>query len=119
MSKPNYEYISKNYILPEWFVHNDIDWLRYYPMKDKKIYTKTIIEKSYFNDYIYDDEKVIIHKIFVKYLGYINNVIPENDITNEQMNKLLNIKICDYDWLFLWSNPIYDKYRDKLLLQKK
>jgi len=25
-------------MLPKWFNHNDIDWLRYYPMKDKKIY---------------------------------------------------------------------------------
>jgi len=33
MSNPNYEYIHKNYKLPEWFIHNDIDWVRYYPMK--------------------------------------------------------------------------------------
>jgi len=34
------------------------------------------------------------------------------------MNKLLSIKICDYDWLFMWSNPIYDKNSEELLLQK-
>ena len=124
MSIPNYEYIYKNYKLPEWFVHNDIDWLRYYPMKDKKIYkrnTEITIEKnikeekSWFNTYIYDDEKVVIHCIFVKYLGYINNIIPKNDITDEEMKKLLNIKICDYDWLFMWSNPVYDKNSEELL----
>ena len=34
------------------------------------------------------------------------------------MNKLLSIKVCDYDWLFLWSNPIYDKDSKCLLLSK-
>lgn len=64
MSTPNCEYIYKNYKLPEWFNYNDIDWIRYYPMKDKKIYkrnTKITIEKmikeekSGFNTYIYDN----------------------------------------------------------------
>lgn len=31
------------------------------------------------------------------------------------MKKLSSIKICDYDWLFLWSNPVYDKNSDELL----
>lgn len=43
----------------------------------------------------------------------------DNDITDEEMNKLLNIKICDYDWTFMWSTPIYDKNSEELLLQKK
>lgn len=34
------------------------------------------------------------------------------------MNKLLNIKVSDYDWLFLWSDPVYDKDSHELLLQK-
>ena len=25
---------------------------------------------------------------------------------------------CDYDWLFMWSNPEYDKNNEELLLQK-
>jgi len=33
----------------------------------------------------------------------------KKDITDEEMDKLLNIKICDYDWLFMWSNPTYNK----------
>ena len=123
MSNPNCEYIYKNYMLPKQFNHNDIDWLRYYPMKDKKIYeynSKRTLEKSGFgfNNYIYNDEKVIIYNIFVKYLAYINNIVLKNDIINEEMNKLLSIKICDYDWLFMWSNLIYDKNSEELLLQK-
>ncbi len=36
--KYNYQYLCDNYILPEWFNYNDIDWIRYYPMKNEKIY---------------------------------------------------------------------------------
>jgi len=127
MSNTNYEYIRKNYILPEWFDYNDIDWLRYYPSKDGKIYehnTKRTIkkmikeEKQGVSFYIYDDEKVNIHKIFVKYLAFLNDKILDNDITQEEMDKLLNIKICDYDWIFMWSCPNYDKNSEESLLQK-
>jgi hypothetical protein len=126
MSKPNYEYIRKNYTLPIWFISNDIDWIRYYPMKDGKIYkcnTKITSEKMIkeqkigFSTYIYDDEKVNIHNIFYKYLSYINNMDLDNDITDEEMRKLLTIKICDYDWPFMWSTPEYDKNSEVLLLQ--
>ena len=105
MSNPNCEYIHKNYKLPEWFIYNDIDWVRYYPMRDGNI--------------IYDDaERISIHKIFVKYLAYINDIELKKDITDEEMDKLLNIKVCDYDWLFMWSNPTYDKDSEELLLQR-
>jgi hypothetical protein len=105
MSNPNYEYIRQNYKLPEWFIHNDIDWVRYYPMRGGNI--------------IYDDvESIAIHKIFVKYLTYINDMELKKDITDEEIDKLLNIKVCDYDWLFMWSNPTYDKDSKELLLQR-
>jgi hypothetical protein len=95
-------------------------------MKDGKIYkcnTEITIEKMIkeekkgFSTYIYDDEKVNIYNIFVKYLAYINNMYLDNDITDGEMKKLLSIKICDYDWLFMWSNPEYDKNSEVLLLQ--
>ena len=76
-------------------------------------------EKQGFSTYIYDDEKVNIHKIFVNYLAYLNNVELDNDITNEETQKLLAIKVCDYDWTFMWSNPDYDKNSKELLLGKK
>ena len=50
-----------------------------------------------------------IFDIFRKYLAYVNNLSLDNDITDEEMKKILNIKICDYDWIFMWSTPIYDK----------
>ena len=122
--KPNYQYLCDKYILPEWFDHRDIDWVRYYPMKDDKMYkcnTKMIIKTDL--KYIYDDEKVNTHTIFVKYLSYINrelyNITIVNDITEEDIQKLLNIKICDYDWNFMWSTPIYDKNSEELLLREK
>lgn len=130
-TKYNYQYLYNKYMLPEWFNHCDIDWIRYYPMKDNKMYkcntertiTKMIREeKSKYNrdiSYIYDDEKVNVHMIFVKYIAYLNNMSLDNDITNEEIQKLLNIKICDYDWNFMWSNPIYDKDSEELLLSKK
>ena len=126
-TKSNYQYIYDKYILPIWFDYRDIDWIRYYPMKDDKIYKKTIEKKikeeesKYYNNLsnIYDDEKVNTHEIFRKYLAYVNNnMYVDNDITDEEMKKLLNIKVCDYDWNFMWSTPIYDKNSEELLLQK-
>ena len=119
MTHPNYKFIHQNYMLPSWFIYNDIDWHRYYPLKDGKyIYKCNKKVKGGSNDDIYDDEKVIIHSLFVKYLTYINDIKLENDITDEEMDKLLNIKVCDYDWLFMWHNPVYDKNSEELLLQK-
>lgn len=123
-TKSNYQYICDKYILPIWFDYRDIDWIRYYPMKDGKMYKKNIVkEEKSKNDHnlsnIYDDEKVNIYDIFRKYLAYVNNMSLVNDITDEEMEKLLNIKICDYDWNFMWSTPIYDKNSKELLLQKK
>lgn len=129
MSTPNYKYISENYKLPNWFIHNDIDWLRYVPYKDHyKEYARnterTIKENikeekiGLFGYYIYDDEKVEIFEIFAEYLKYINNYEVEPDITNEEIKKLLSIKICDYSWSFMWSEPEYDKNSEELLLQK-
>jgi hypothetical protein len=84
-------------------------------------YILKTIEKNKHNPnlYIYD-EKVNIHQIFVKYLAYLNNMLSnkDNDITDEAIKKLLSIKVCDYDWLFIWSDPIYDKDCEELLLQK-
>ena len=127
IQQSNYQYICDKYILPIWFDYRDIDWIRYYPMKDDKMYKKIIVkrikeEKSKDNhnlSNIYDDEKVNIYDIFRKYLAYVNNMSLVNDITDEEMEKLLNIKICDYDWNFMWSTPIYDKNSEELLLQKK
>jgi len=127
MTTPNYEYIHKNYRLPSWFNHDDIDWLRYYPSKDSIIYecnTKRTLNKMIYTEkrgcstYIYDDEKVKIHDIFKKYLAFLINGFSNDDITNEEMEKLLNIKICDYDWLFMWSNPVYDRNSERNILQK-
>jgi len=41
------------------------------------------------------------------------------DLTNEEMKTLLSIKICDYDWSFMWNDPEYDKNSEELLLRKK
>ena len=122
--KSNYQYLCDKYMLPKWFDHKDIDWIRYYPMKDDKMYKKNIVKEEKSKDdhnlsNIYDDEKVNIYDIFRKYLAYVNNMSLVNDITDEEMEKLLNIKICDYDWNFMWSTPIYDKNSEELLLQKK
>ena len=81
----------------------------------KKTIEKNITENE---RYIYDNEKVNIFDIFRKYLAYVNNMSLDNDITDEEMKKLLNIKICDYDWNFMWSTPIYDKNSEELLLTK-
>lgn len=34
----NYQYLCDKYMLPKWFDHKDIDWIRYYPMKNDKMY---------------------------------------------------------------------------------
>jgi hypothetical protein len=40
-TKSNYQYLCDKYMLPKWFDHCDIDWIRYYPMKDNKMYKCT------------------------------------------------------------------------------
>ena len=124
-SHEKYKYISENYMLPKWFNYNDIDWVRYYPSKNGKLYipnskrTIYITTKKTEEMYICDDEKVKIHSIFVKYLAYLNMYLnTDNDLTDEEIKIILSIKICDYDWLFMWSNPEYDKNNEELLLQK-
>ena len=129
MSFPNYEYISKNYTLPVWFNINDIDWLRNYPTKNGKTYQKHSIrsikrklieEKKGHFTYIYNDEKVNIYSILTRYIWYLleGGVVLDGDITDIDMNVLLAIKICDYDWLFKNSNPVFDKESEATLLQK-
>ena len=120
-TKPNYQYLIDKYTLPEWFDYYDIDWHRYYPSKDGKL-IKEEEEKSYYDsnlNYIYDSKKVNTHDIFFKYLAFLNNMTIDNDITEEEMQILLNIKICDYDWLFMWSDPVFDKNSNELLLQNR
>ena len=44
-TKSNYQYIIDKYILPIWFEYRDIDWIRYYPTKDGKMYKKRIVKR--------------------------------------------------------------------------
>ncbi len=49
MELSNYKYINEIYKLPYWFDFTDIDWLRYYAMKNNKQIiepTKEIFEKG-------------------------------------------------------------------------
>jgi transposase len=94
----NYKYISENYMLPKWFNYNDIDWVRYYPSKNGKLYipnskrTIYITTKKGEEMYICDDEKVKIYSIFVKYLAYLNTYLnTDNDLTDEEIKYKLNI----------------------------
>ena len=129
MTTSNYEYISQNYVLPVWFDIEDIDWVRYYPTKNKIIYFKNKkvtfdnnTKDKYSNslyEYVYDDEKVNIYDIFSNYLYYLNTLHFKSDISNEDMQKLLTIKICDYYWDFMWSTPEYDTNSEEFLLQRK
>jgi hypothetical protein len=67
MPKTNYKYISENYMLPKWFNYNDIDWVRYYPSKNGKLYipnTKRTI-------YITTKKKKKIIFVMMKRLLYI------------------------------------------------
>ena len=126
----NYNHIAEIYKLPYWFDYVDIDWIRYYAMKNKKEIrkpTKESIERGIFEDnkYIYSNKQYDTFEIFRTYLAYLNCVLDKEfcsvkcDITEDEMKQLLSIKICDYDWYFLWSNPEFDKNSDQLLLRKK
>ena len=125
----NYKYINETYKLPYWF-DNDIDWVRYYAIKNNKEIrkpTKESIEKGiYENDkYIYSKEQYDTFEIFRKYLVYLCTLYDKtfcnikNDITEDEMKILLSIKICDYDWYFEHNNPEFDKNSNQFLLRKK
>lgn len=129
MELNNFKYINEIYKLPHWFDFTDIDWIRYYPMKNNKIImepTIEIFEKGILeNDkYIFSKEQSDIFNIFCSYLNYLNSTINnfykvKKDITEDEMKRLLSIKICDYDWYFMWSNPEFDKNSNQFLLQKR
>jgi hypothetical protein len=87
-----------NYQLPEWFDFDDIDWHRYYATKNKKT--------------IKDKNKLELFDIFRHYLTYRNKHLNENIkkeyFTKEIIDKLLQIRICDFDWVFLYGDPEFD-----------
>lgn len=99
----NYLFLLRFYELPEWFDHQDIDWIRYYGSKN-------------FNTL--NNEQQIIFDIFRNYLSVRNDFIPRTDLTSDEMKQLLNIKICDFDWWFMWSNPVFDSESEEFIIQK-
>ena len=129
MELSNYKYINETYKLPYWFCFMDIDWPRYYATKNnKKIIepTKKSIEKNILEDdkYIYSKEQYDIFEIFSNYLRYLEQFWCKTycgikyDITEDEMKKLLSIKICDYNWYFMWRSPEFDKNSNQLLFRK-
>ena len=130
MELNNYKYINETYKLPFWFDFTDIDWLRYYAMKNNKEIresTKKTLKEGILEDdkYIYSKEQYYTFTIIRNYLVYLNETLDKkynqikNDITEDEMKILLSIKICDFDWYFMWSDPQFDKNSNQLLLQKR
>jgi len=102
----NMNFIQKNYKLPEWFEVNDIDWLRFYTDGDERLEAF----RKYLNFLYYH---VLNNK------DYYNKNRTE-DLSENEINDILTIKICDYDWNshFQCIEPEYDKADDSLILQK-
>jgi len=114
----NFERIKNNYRVPDWFDTRDIDWHRYSPYKnDIAIYPEN--KRNHKND-IYSDELYEKFNLFCKYLGILNGwFLDKKDFTDEEIDLLLSIKISDYDWKFMWGDPVFDKERDQLLFTKQ
>jgi hypothetical protein len=63
---------------------------------------------------------------FRKYLSFLYNIQEMydmnsiEDLTENEMNDILTIKVCDYDWKDIYQNyqPKYDKTSDSFILQK-
>jgi hypothetical protein len=104
--------------VPDWFDTRDIDFHRYSPYKnDKAIYPETHEEEK---EYIYSDDLYHKFNLFCNYLGILNGwFLDKKDFTDEEIDLLLSIKISDYDWKFMWGDPVFDKESEQLLFTKR
>ena len=118
MEMKNFEHIKNNYQVPDWFDTRDIDFHRYSPYKNGiAIYAEN---KRTSNNNIYSDVLYRKFNLFCNYLGILNGWFLNNkDFTDEDLDLLLSIKISDYDWKFMWGNPVFDKDSDLPLFTKR
>lgn len=102
----NMNFIQKNYKLPEWFEVNGIDWQRLYHYGDKRL-ESFIIYLEFLYYHVLNDQDY-----------YDRN--KTKDLSENQINDILTIKICDYEWSehFWHDNVEYDNTNDSFILEK-
>jgi hypothetical protein len=126
-----FEYVVKNYKLPSWFNFtensDDYEWLCENIMKNGKHIkrpTKSIIMRKEENEtietdkYIYSNELVDKYFALLNFFCYINDTEIDGDITDNIIDKILSIKINDFDWYYKWMIPKNEINSDMLLFQK-
>ena len=103
----NMNFIEKNYKLPEWFEVNDIDWQKLYHHGGDKRLESFIKYLEFLYYHVLNDK-------------YYYNRNKTKDLSENQINDILTIKICDYDWTkdFQYHEPKYDKANDSFILEK-
>jgi len=85
--------------------------------KQNKLNKKNIKEVIVEDDkYIYSQSLYDAYMVLSDYLSYLNGGEMYGERTEEHVNKLLLIKISDYDWYSKWNIP--DTNSNELLLKK-
>jgi hypothetical protein len=102
-------FIRQNYKLPDWFEVHDIDWRRFYCVKN--------------DERIEDDKRFDAFKRYLKLLDYVYHNREYDirwDLSQSDIDDILTIRICDYSWdgAFTWSQPKYDKTSTSFILEK-
>lgn len=118
----NCEFLRNNYTLPVWFPVHDIDWQRYSAFKNGKAIVKE--NKKSDKDVIKSNELYWRFETFSNYLWYLyrkdidDDFECARDLTAFEMNDILKIRVCDFDWYFTYYNPVYDMNSSKPILTK-
>jgi hypothetical protein len=110
-----FDYVKANYKLPDWFNYLDnpkeyAEWLLNTPSKNGIPIRKREVKNT-----IRSKELVELTYLLFTYLEYLNSD-RSNKVLTKNIDKLLTIKISDFDWCSKWEVP--NKDSNELLFQK-
>jgi len=107
-----FDYVKANYKLPDWFNYLDDydEWMVNSPSKNGIRIKKRKVENT-----ILSKELVQLYYHLRTYLDYLT-CEGFHKVLTKDIDKLLTIKISDFDWCSKWEVP--DKDSNELLFQK-
>ena len=126
-----FKYVVENYKLPSWFNFtvdsDDYEWLCENIMKDGKQIKrpKTILNNMVKNNdiietekYIYSNKLVDMYYVLLNFFSYLNETEIDEKINDDKIDKLLSIKVNDFDWYHKWKIPKNEINSNTFIFQK-